>query len=176
MSKINEVKKISAQELESKVKASEEIQLVDVREYPEFKAKHISGSILCPLSALKEKTSQIEKGQPVFLICKSGMRSQQAASELIAFGYDCTVLDGGIGSWEDKGLPVVEGETSVWAMDRQVRLTAGLMVAFGILFSWIVYPGFIFLSLFVGIGLIYSAITDTCGMALLLGKMPWNRK
>ncbi len=31
------------------------------------------------------------------------------------------------------------------------------------------------LSAFVGAGLIFAGVTDTCGMAMMLSRMPWNQ-
>jgi len=40
----------------------------------------------------------------------------------------------------------------------------------------LVHPGFYALSAFVGAGLLFAGLTDWCGMAMLLAKMPWNRR
>jgi hypothetical protein len=58
---------------------------------------------------------------------------------------------------------------------RQVRIAAGLLVLLGMLLGWFVYSAFIGLSAFVGAGLVFAGITDTCGMGLLLARMPWNQ-
>jgi len=58
--------------------------------------------------------------------------------------------------------------------ERQVRFVAGLIVLTGILLS-LISPWFVLLSGFVGAGLMFSAITDTCGMGMMLARMPWNR-
>jgi hypothetical protein len=39
----------------------------------------------------------------------------------------------------------------------------------------VVHPYFAGLSAFIGAGLMFSGITDTCGMAVVLGRMPWNQ-
>jgi hypothetical protein len=39
----------------------------------------------------------------------------------------------------------------------------------------LVLPGARFLSYFVGAGLIFAGVTNTCAMGLLLAKLPWNR-
>ena len=44
----------------------------------------------------------------------------------------------------------------------------------GALLGWFVHPAFVFLSAFVGAGLIFAGVTDTCSMGMLLAKMPWN--
>jgi rhodanese-related sulfurtransferase len=52
---------------------------------------------------------------------------------------------------------------------------AGMLVLLGVgLGAW-VHPAFYGLSAFVGAGLVFAGITDWCGMAMVLAKMPWNR-
>ena len=83
-------------------------------------------------------------------------------------------VDGGTEAWEQAGLPVVRGR-GVIALDRQVRIAAGLLVLLGVGLSLLVHPAFVAVSAFVGAGLVFAGITDTCGMAMLLAKMPWNQ-
>jgi hypothetical protein len=42
--------------------------------------------------------------------------------------------------------------------------------------GFIVSPYFIGLSAFVGAGLVFAGVTDTCGMGMIIAKMPWNRR
>jgi UPF0716 family protein affecting phage T7 exclusion len=51
-----------------------------------------------------------------------------------------------------------------------------LIVLTGVLLAWFVNPGFIWLAGFIGAGLTFAAITDTCAMGMLLARMPWNQK
>jgi hypothetical protein len=60
------------------------------------------------------------------------------------------------------------------SLERQVRIAAGLLVVTGVALSF-VRPFFIGLSTFVGAGLVFAGITDTCAMGLLIAKMPWNQ-
>jgi len=69
----------------------------------------------------------------------------------------------------------VEGGGNAISIERQVRIAAGLLVFFGVLLGVWVHPGFLAISAFVGAGLAFAGITDTCGMAMMLAKMPWNR-
>jgi hypothetical protein len=48
-------------------------------------------------------------------------------------------------------------------------------VLVSVLLAWLVHPAFAGIAAFVGAGLIFSGVTDTCGMGLLLARMPWNR-
>jgi len=59
------------------------------------------------------------------------------------------------------------------SLERQVRIAAGLIVCLGVLLSWLVHPAFVALSALVGLGW-FSRHHDTCGMGLLLARMPWN--
>jgi hypothetical protein len=88
---------------------------------------------------------------------------------------DVVVLEGGITAWAGAGLPVVRGRKTM-SLERQVRIAAGALVFIGSVFGYFVNPAFIALSAFVGAGLVFAGITDTCGMAMMLAKMPWNTR
>lgn len=77
-------------------------------------------------------------------------------------------------AWEAAGLPVVRGKKAI-SLERQVRIAAGLLVLLGAILGFFVNPSFIGISAFVGAGLVFAGITDTCGMAMMLAKMPWNQ-
>ena len=61
------------------------------------------------------------------------------------------------------------------SLERQVRIAAGLLVVIGSALGAFVDQRWIGLAAFVGTGLIFAGVTDTCGMAMLLGKLPWNQ-
>ena len=67
---------------------------------------------------------------------------------------------------------MTRGKTKVISLERQVRIAAGAIVLTGVLLAHFVAAGFIWLSGFVGAGLIFAGVTDFCGMGLLLAKMP----
>ena len=74
-------------------------------------------------------------------------------------------------------LQFIQGVRSEKAisLERQVRIVAGLLVLLGTALGWFVHPAFIGLSAFVGAGLVFAGITDTCGMGMILARMPWNQ-
>jgi len=74
----------------------------------------------------------------------------------------------------ESGLPVVRGKKAI-SLERQVRIAAGFLVLLGALLGWLVHPAFIGLSAFIGAGLVFAGVTDTCGMGMLLARMPWNQ-
>ena len=77
--------------------------------------------------------------------------------------------------WEQAGLQLERDARAPWALDRQVRFAAGLLVLAGLALAHI-WPPAIALAWFVAAGQVFAAVTDWCGMGLLLAKMPWNRR
>ena len=61
-------------------------------------------------------------------------------------------------------------------LDVAVLRFAGFVVLLSVALAIFVHPWWIGLSAFIGAGLIFSGVTDTCGMAMLLGRMPWNQQ
>jgi predicted branched-subunit amino acid permease len=84
------------------------------------------------------------------------------------------VVEGGTDLWNEQKLPVEKG-TAVMSLERQVRITAGSLVFIGTLAGLFANRAFLVLPAFVGAGLVFAGITDTCAMGMLLAKMPWNR-
>jgi rhodanese-related sulfurtransferase len=114
--------------------------------------------------------------QACLIMCRSGGRARQAAEKLAAAGLsNLRVIAGGMQSWESEGLPVVRGRATI-SLERQVRIAAGALVCVGSLLGYFVNPAWIALSAFVGAGLTFAGITDTCGMAMVLARMPWNNR
>ena len=60
-------------------------------------------------------------------------------------------------------------------MMRQVQIAAGSFVVLGAALGYLFNPAFYALSGAVGAGLMFSGISGTCAMALVLKMMPWNR-
>ncbi len=150
--------------------------VVDVRTPVEFRATHLEESKLRPLVSLDPATVEAEaEGRPIVVICQSGARSRVAVQRLEAAGLeDVGVLEGGIEAWERAGLPVIRGVGAV-SLERQVRIGAGALVVTGVALGLVLHPGWTLLSGFVGAGLIFAGITNTCGMAMVLARMPWNQ-
>lgn len=149
------------------------ITLLDVRTPAEFRSVHAEGATSVPLDRLDAAAAGTAK--PVYLICEAGPRSEKGAEKLRAAGVaDVIVVDGGTKAWEAAGLPVVRGAPSM-SLFRQVRIVAGTLVLIGVGLGWFVHPAGYGLSAFVGAGLVFSGVTDSCGMAWCLGRMPWNK-
>ncbi len=170
------IKQTSVQEINGLINGGGAYQVIDVREYSEFEAAKIQPAKLVPLSNFESRTGEIDRLQPVYLMCRSGNRAKQAAEKLVKRGFsDVHVIEGGMLAWEGANLPIVKGASKVWSLERQVRFAAGSLVVFGVLLSLLIHPYLIALSGFVGAGLVFAAVTDTCGMAMMLARMPWNK-
>jgi hypothetical protein len=83
-------------------------------------------------------------------------------------------MEGGIEAYRAAGGSTVFGRQHM-SLERQVRIAAGGLGAVGALLALTVHVAFAALPLLIGGGLVYSGITDWCGMGMLLAKMPWNR-
>lgn len=150
---------------------------LDVRTPAEYTEHHIDGSVLHPLSNLDAAAVKNLAGdRACVVVCRSGNRASQAAEKLAAAGVSSVhVLDGGILAWEAANLPVNRGAKTM-SLERQVRIAAGAMVFAGTLLGVFVQPWFLVVPGFVGAGLVFAGITDTCGMGMLLARMPWNQR
>lgn len=170
------IKQATVDEINEMLETGGECQVIDVREYSEFNSERIADAQLMPLSNFEKHAAEIDHSKPVYLMCRSGNRARQAAEKLSAKGFtDIHVIEGGMTAWAGADLPVVKGETKVWSLERQVRFTAGLLVVTGVVLGFVVSPYLFILSGFVGAGLVFAAVTDTCGMAMVLARMPWNK-
>jgi hypothetical protein len=113
--------------------------------------------------------------EPLYIICRSGGRSAQACQMFEKAGYSNVVnVEGGTLAWEQAGLPVNRGQKKMMSLERQVRICAGLLTLIGSLLAfW--HIGFLVVPAFIGAGLTFAGLSNTCGMGILLAKAPWNR-
>lgn len=161
----------------SKVQALPEgsYRLLDVRTSSEFRTCHIPGAVNVPLDQVTRYRDQlVAADEPVVVICQLGGRAKQAQDKLTAAGGSgFHVLAGGMVAWQQAEGAVVKGEQR-WGLERQVRLVAGSIVLLSILGS-LVIPQLKFIAGFVGAGLTFAAVSNTCMMGNLLARLPYNR-
>ncbi len=152
--------------------------LLDVRTPVEYAESHIEGSVLQPLSELDPgEVSRLAVGKNAcVVICRSGNRAKQAAEKLKDHGLPALeILEGGVLAWDEAGLPLKRGAKSM-SLERQVRIAAGALVFIGAALAYFVNPAWIALPAFVGAGLAFAGITDTCAMGMMIARMPWNNR
>lgn len=172
-------KRITPQDLMAKKSA--DTCILDVRTPAEIKTAHMPDSLHIPLHELTAERLQHEitkcgkNGSCVYLLCQGGRRAQIAAEQLHGqIDAELVVIEGGINAVKAANIPLNEGE-GVMSLERQVRIAAGFLVLLGVALGFLVSTNFFLLSGFVGAGLMFAGITDTCMMGMLIARMPWNR-
>ncbi|MEV0185990.1 rhodanese-like domain-containing protein [Streptomyces sp. NPDC050625] len=159
-----------------------ELTVIDVRTPAEYASGHLPGALNIPVDhirrALPEIRDAAERGD-VLVVCASGARSENACRLLAAHGIATATLAGGTGAWAAEGhdlhTPAACDTRAGWSIERQVRFTAGTMVLLGLALGLLVHPALLLISAGIAGGLVFSALTNTCGMAVMLGKLPHNR-
>jgi rhodanese-related sulfurtransferase len=162
-------------ELRTRQEDGERFQLIDVRSHDEYATGHIPCAVNLPMDQVEERLDDLHHHDPVVLICQSGRRAELTRGLLTPHVNDLIVLEGGTSAWSRAGQPLVSTGPARWAMERQVRLAAGVLVALGALLALTVDGVWAALPLVMGAGLAFAAITNVCGLASLLARMPWNQ-
>jgi rhodanese-related sulfurtransferase len=146
-------------------------RLIDVRNADEFARSHIPGAINMPLSSLAPLPGDAQ----VIFHCLTGNRTTVHMDRLMAAAPTAHMLGGGLQAWKAAGLPVDITRGQPIEIMRQVQITAGALVLLGVVLSQFI-PGFIWLSAFIGAGLVFAGASGWCGMAKVLAVLPWNRR
>lgn len=174
------LKTITPQELKELLANGQPIQLIDVRTPAEYTEVHVQGARLVPLDKFDPQKVLTEcngsSQEPIYVICRSGNRAKTAGKKLRSAGHTNVVLvEGGTLACEQAGLPIVRGKRIALSIERQTRIAIGIGVLAFTLLGYFVHPAFLLGSAFFGAGLIFAGITDWCGMALLIARLPWNQ-
>lgn len=167
---------VTSSDLRTLMDPSGSTRVVDVRTPAEFATAHIPGSVNVPLDVLRARSAEVVErlDGDVVLVCRSGQRSTQAQQVLNAEGRTAArVLRNGIVDWEKHGYQVDRG-VQRWDLERQVRLVAGSVVLSSVLGS-VALPKLKWVAAAIGGGLTYAAMSNTCAMANVLAKLPYNR-
>lgn len=102
-------KKISPKELQVLIKEKSDLQLIDVRTDQEYKAGHLSKSMLIDYYKpdFKSQLAKLDKNKPIAVYCAVGGRSGGALKILKTLGFkEAYDLAGGIRDWEKQKLPI----------------------------------------------------------------------
>lgn len=153
--------------------------LVDIREADEHARERIPGARHHALSRI-DRDNPARSGDDVLIFhCRSGARTKGNVEKLAGVApqtCETFILEGGLDAWKKAGLPVALDRSQPIDIMRQVQIGAGILVLIGVVLGAFVSPGFYALSGFVGAGLLFAGVTGFCGMARILGAMPWNRR
>lgn len=167
---------MKAPELSALLAADPAARILDVRTPSEFENGHIQGAYNVPLGQLDEHAAEVRAAAgTVVLVCQSGQRAQKADAVLRAAGMsNMRVLEGGMAAWAAARYPVRRVRARV-SLERQVRMVAGAIVATASLAAIFAWPQAAWIAAFVGSGLVFAGVTDTCAMGMLLARLPYNR-
>ncbi|MHA4816819.1 rhodanese-like domain-containing protein [Streptomyces aculeolatus] len=160
----------------------DELVVIDVRTPAEYASGHLPGAVNIPLDHVRRALDDIRHAaerRDLLVVCASGARSENACKLLAEEGITAATLVGGTGAWAAAGhdlhTPAACDTRAGWSMERQVRFTAGSVVLLGLLLGVLVHPALLLIPAGIAGGLVFSALTNTCGMAAVLGKLPHNR-
>lgn len=92
---------LSAEKAMERMEANPEILIVDVRTEEEYKEGHIPGAILIPNEGITvDKPGALpDLDAEIFVYCRSGRRSKEAAEKLVNLGYTNVYDIGGVIDW-----------------------------------------------------------------------------
>ena len=171
------LRSVSAQQL-AVLAGSERLHILDVRTPGEFASLRMAAAINIPFERLDGPAllTQFATDTPLYCVCQTGTRSQLAADRLRAAGFTNVVhVDGGTNAWTSANLPLIRGERSVISLERQVRIAAGLLCVLGFVAGALIHPAGYAVSALIGAGLVYAGVTNSCGMSMVLARLPWNQ-
>lgn len=150
--------------------------VVDVRMPSEYATAHIPGSINIPLPEVANHISSLTSldVDKILLVCQSGQRATSCHKTFDGSNVTVEVYEGGLSAWQATGGAVIEGRQK-WSLERQVRLAAGSIVLTSIIASTKI-PKAKYVAGFIGAGLTFAAVSNTCGMAAALSRLPYNQE
>jgi rhodanese-related sulfurtransferase len=170
---------VSPGELARRQRSDCALELIDVRTAPEHAAAHVAGAQPVPLDQLDPAAFLKARKcpyAPLYVICQSGARAAKAVERFRNIGFaGCVLVEGGTQAWIDAGLPVERGQSRVLPLMRQVQIVVGSLSVLGAAMALGLDARFALIPLVLGGGLLFAGMTGTCGLALLLAKMPWNQ-
>ena len=175
--------RISAEEFKQQKQSPEsQLQVIDVRTHAEVNSESLADCAHFPLQELDSAAVKAyleqqghDSSQPVYLLCASGQRAAKAGEQLQGdLDHQLVIVEGGMNALKQLGIDIAKGSGNIISLERQVRIAAGSLVVIGVILGFAVNPGFYGLSAFVGAGLVFAGVTDSCGMAMVLARMPWN--
>lgn len=98
--------RMTVEEFSERLKAQNELTLVDVRETWEFEIGHLPGSKNVPLHTLPTFLETADKAKSYLFICHHGIRSARATAYADSQGFvDAWNLSGGVAAWSQRVDP-----------------------------------------------------------------------
>lgn len=133
---------------------------------------HIPAADIDPQKFIQDY--HLDGSKTLNIICTTGKKSADMARKFIQAGFtNVTSVAGGMQHAKEKGLAMIEHP--VWDMQKQTRFTGGLIVVIGCILGMTLSDIFYLIPFLMGIGLMFSAVTEHCLLEKILNEMPWNK-
>lgn len=117
-----DVEVVSPEKFQSMENGDPKGYLLDVRQPDEYAAGHLKGAHLLnwlDQDSFRKGADNIDKSKTIYVYCRSGRRSNEAAGYLAGQGYKVIDMDGGILAWEKDGLPIVTDDSATKQIESQ---------------------------------------------------------
>lgn len=85
------------------------VTVLDVRDPGEYAEGHVPGVVNVPVGELPARIDELDRDQPVYVICASGKRSAAMTDHLTSAGFDAASVAGGTTAWVSAGRPTQKG-------------------------------------------------------------------
>ena len=153
------------------------VRVIDVRTPAEFAELRLTQAKNYPLDSLNpDEFKGMNSGEELFVVCRSGGRGRKACEKLANAGVANAVnIEGGTLACDQAGLEMIRGRKTISLM-RQVQITVGSIGFIGSVLAITVDSLFAGIPAFLCAGLLFAGLTDTCMLAMMLAKMPWNQR
>ena len=118
------------------------VDFINVCTIPEYNEKHIPGVRNVPLDTLEQHMHEFTDKKTIYIHCRSGVRGQQAVEKLAQLGVTAELINvtGGIIAWSNAGFATTTNTTRKPLMHQVLLITAGVLIALGILLALLVHP------------------------------------
>ncbi len=149
-------------------------RIIDVRSPQEYAGERLARAENVPLPEIGRACSGWSKAEPLLVMCKAGVRSRQAAEQLVSAGFgEVTTLVGGIDACRKAGVPLVFVRKAI-PIIRQVLIAAGGLLLIGLALGRL-NSAWLLLDWVVAAGLVFAGVSGYCPMAWVMERMPWNK-
>ena len=157
------------------VKKNDAPVIVDVREPAEYYDLHLYGAVNIPSTKFEVADYEKYRGRPIYLVCNTGQRARPVKERLEAAGFTNVHVNDiqMLAYTEQQQNPGIEGS---WTVDRQFRLTLGVLLLISLTGMVIGMPHLLTIALIIALGLTITSIIDRCYFKMLIARLPWNRR
>ncbi|PGT80503.1 sulfurtransferase TusA family protein [Bacillus sp. AFS040349] len=100
---------VSNDQLEQKLLSNEDLIVLDVREHAEYVFSHIPKAKSIPLGELENRLNELNPETPIYIVCRTGNRSDLAAQKLAGQGFKQVInVVPGMSGWEGQTEKAVD--------------------------------------------------------------------